>query len=78
MDVEDFGMAWYDAPGRHLTDTAHKSRSQREGTTNEKGLICEAVEISVIDRVGAMSTLEVVAMRILALEVTNAGGQTKS
>ena len=71
-------MAWCDAPGRHLTDPAHKSGSQREGTTNEKGFICEAVEISVIDREGAMSTSEVVAKRILALEVTNACGRTKN
>jgi hypothetical protein len=40
--------------------------------------LCEAVEISIIDRGGAVSTLEVIAMRILALEVANASGGAKN
>ena len=67
-----------DAYGRYLTDPAHKSGSQKEGTTNGKWLLCEAVKIRIIDKGGVMSTLEVVAMRIMALEVTNAIGQTKN
>ena len=48
-----------------------------QGTTNGKRLLCEAVEINIIDQGGAMSTLEVIAKRILALEVANASGGAK-
>jgi hypothetical protein len=34
--------------------------------------------MNIIDRGGAVSTLEVIAKRILALEMANAGGQSKS
>ena len=50
VDVEDFGMAWCDAPGRHPTNLAHKSGAERQGTTNGKGLFCEVVKINIIAR----------------------------
>jgi hypothetical protein len=78
VDVEDFGMAWSNALGRLLTDPANKSGPQRYRATNGKGLLCEAVEISIIDSGGAMSTLKVVASRIMTLQVANAGRRTKS
>jgi hypothetical protein len=78
MDVEDFGVTWCNANGRLLADPAHKSGAGRHGTTYGKGLLGEAVEINIIDRGGPMSTLEVIALRILALEVANASGGAKS
>jgi hypothetical protein len=51
---------------------------QMQGTTNGEGLFGEAIKIYIIDRGGPMSTLEVIAQRILALEVANASGGTKS
>ena len=54
------------------------SGAQRQGTTNRKGLLREADKISIIDRGGAMSTLEVVAMRIMALEVAKQKARPKS
>ena len=75
VDVEDFGVAWYNARGGFLTNLAHKSGAQKQGTTNQKGFLCEAVEISIIDRECVVSMLEVIAKRVLALEMANASGQ---
>jgi hypothetical protein len=50
---------------------------QRQGTTNAKWLLGEAIEISIIKRGGPMSTLDVITLRILALEVANASGGAK-
>jgi hypothetical protein len=61
MDVEDFGVAWSNARGRLFTNSAHESGAQRQGTTKGKGILCEVVEISIIDKGGAMSTLDVIA-----------------
>lgn len=47
-------------------------------TTNGKKLIGEAIEFNIIDQGGTMSTLEVVAIRILALEVANTSGGEKN
>jgi hypothetical protein len=49
-----------------------------KGPPTGEGLLCEAVKISIIDSGGAMRTLEEVAIRIMALEVANAGGRSKS
>jgi hypothetical protein len=49
-----------------------------QGITNGKWLLCEAVKIGIIDGKIAMSTLEVIVKRILALEVANARGGAKS
>ena len=78
VDIKDSGMAWGNAIGRLLMDSANKSGPQRLGPTNGKGVLCEAVEISIIDSGGAMSTLKVVASRIMTLHVANARRQTKS
>jgi hypothetical protein len=78
VDVEDFGVAWGNARGRLLTDYAHYSGTHRQGTTNGKRLHCETVEIIIIGVGGAMSTLEVIAKKILALEVANPTGGLKS
>jgi hypothetical protein len=47
-------------------------------TTNGEGLLGEAIKISIIDKRRPMSTLKVVASRIMALKVANAGGRSKS
>ena len=36
-------------------------------TTHEEWLLGEAIKISIIDRLGSMSTLEIIALSILAL-----------
>ena len=74
MDVEDFGMAWGNAIGRLLIDSANQSGARKQRATNGKRLLCKAVEISIIESGATMSTLKVVASRIMALEVANAGG----
>jgi len=51
---------------------------QMQGTTNGEGLFGEAIEICIIDRGSPMSMLEVIAHRILALEVANASGGAKT
>ena len=51
---------------------------QRQGTTNGEGLFGEAIKIYIIDHGGPMSTLEVIALRILALEVAYASGGAKN
>ena len=43
-----------------------------------EGLFGEPVKINIIDRGGPMSTLEVIALRILALEVANTSGGLES
>ena len=78
VDVEDFGNAWCNALGRLLVNLAHYSGEGRHGTTNEEKLLNEAIKFSVIDVGGTMNTLEVVALRILALKVANAGGRAKN
>lgn len=78
VDIKIFGVARGNAGGRLLTDSAHKSGAQREGTTNGKGFLGEAVKISIIDGRDAMSTLEVIATGILALEVANTRRGAKS
>ena len=78
VDVEDFGNAWCNALGRLLVNLAHYSGEGRHGTTNEEKLLNEAIKFNVIDVGGTMNTLEVVALRILALKVANAGGRAKN
>ena len=63
---------------RLFTDPANKSGLRMAQCQNGKGIFSEAVEISIIDSGGAMSTLKVIASRILTLEVANAGRRTKS
>ena len=77
MDVEDSGMTWCNAFGRLLTNPAHKSGMQRQGTTNVEGLLGESIKINVIHIGGPMSTLEVITLRIWTLEVANASGGAK-
>jgi hypothetical protein len=78
VDVEDFGVAWGNARGRLLTNSTHESGAQRQETTKGNGFFCEAVKISIIDRGGAMSTLEVITKKILALEMANARSGAKN
>jgi hypothetical protein len=65
--------------GGSLQILAHKSGEGKHGTTNgKKKLLGEAIKFNIIDRGGMVNTLEVVALRILALEVANAGGRVKN
>jgi hypothetical protein len=53
---------------------------ERKGTGPPMGKILfgEVVKFIIIDRRCTMSTLEVVAMKIMALEVANASGRMKN
>lgn len=56
MEIEYLGVAWCNAPRRLLTNPTYYSGPQRQGTTNGKGFLGEAVEINIIDRGDPMST----------------------
>ena len=74
MDVEDPSAVQCHLLGGLLANLANKNGSRRQGSSNMKGLFCDAFEIHIIIGRSSMSTIKVLAMRILTAEVTNTRG----
>ena len=77
MNVKYPWVAHYNTLRRLLANLAVKSGSKRRRSTNKKGFLGEAIKFHIIQSRHLIGALKVIALWVLALQVTDANGQTK-